>query len=960
MARAQEAAYFNITQQQGLPSNTVYDLLQDSTGYLWVATENGLARYNGTQFRYYENQTLRSAAVSGLKESKDGTLWLHNFSGEVLFVNDDTLQQLASWEERYSEGFPALSAFDGQLLISTSDHIYSYQLKSGNWSRLDSVLYRGNAKVYFASHSVMHGNPFAVYSTLDTSYVTGLPGEKYVLPHRQYPLSINVLRLTHWKNKLMLFDAYRHQLLELSGGEVKDVSANFGDLIASTREIKNIGDSLLAFIGTNGVHLLNRKSEWTRLLAGRNVSSIASDREGSLWVGTLNEGLFYFPHLQSKVFEKGRHPLYTTLLSDAKTQRLYAGGFNGSVRILDDEGNVIDELNTPQNKEVQSLFIDASNDQLLVFTDKLYWYRLSSRQLVRTLGLPAVKKIIQVKDQYALATSDGLIFINSHTGEKKQAQVARQRITTLCHDSVRNRIWIGAQKELIGYSLEENRVIVEDTEWKGKPLGVSSMVMHNQLLLAGTRTNGLLVLHDGKITKHFTTERGLPSDHITSLHLHDGVLWIGTDRGIASLNLRTMSMSAMDETKGLTAEEIYDITTLGPSLWVSHPQGLQYFNSIPARNKQQPVLQLAAASSHGVEQKNPERGIELQPPSQQLTLQFDVANNLRARGKTQIYYRIKELDGDQWNTTSLQTPVANYQFLPFGRFTFEAYAVNEDNIRSAGVVTVPLRVIAPVWKRTWFIAVCMCGGLMAVGAVLYLRVKELDRRKRVALEQQNQEQELRIAQLTSLRAQMNPHFIFNTMSLIQGNVLNANKDEANEQIQLFSFLLRKTLDLSGKEMILLQEEVEVLEKYLAIEKDRFDGQLEYHIDVDETLKHEMIRIPSLLTQPFVENALRHGLMHKEGLKKLTIRFALEHDRLIIHIRDNGVGRAASAEFNKARRKDHQSFAIEAYRKRLDLLNKSFKNKIELKIEDHYHDNRTSAGTSVIISIPLNYEPAAQL
>lgn len=218
--------------------------------------------------------------------------------------------------------------------------------------------------------------------------------------------------------------------------------------------------------------------------------------------------------------------------------------------------------------------------------------------------------------------------------------------------------------------------------------------------------------------------------------------------------------------------------------------------------------------------------------------------------------------------------------------------------------------------------------------------------------QKNQEQELRIAQLTSIRAQMNPHFIFNTMSLIQGKVLNGLKEDANRNIQNFSLLLRKVLDFSGKEMITLQDEIDILEKYLSIEKDRFDGSLSFSISLDENLRQEVIRIPSLLTQPFVENALRHGLLHKEGVKKLSIEFTLAHDCITIRIDDNGVGRKTSTEFNKTRTHDHNSFAVEAYQKRIDLLNSNRSKKIELTIIDKHTEQGIASGTTVVIQVPL--------
>jgi hypothetical protein len=369
------------------------------------------------------------------------------------------------------------------------------------------------------------------------------------------------------------------------------------------------------------------------------------------------------------------------------------------------------------------------------------------------------------------------------------------------------------------------------------------------------------------------------------------------------------------------------------------------------------MIHLKQVTSDGKSINNFTREIRLQPLSRQLTITFDVSNDLKGRGTTMIRYRVKGIDLDRWNEVSLAAPVANFLSIPSGNHTLEVVALNEDGVLSSNRLLVPVIAMAPFWETRWFIFFAALLLLTGISSILYFRLKRLGEINRAALVQQNLSQELRIAQLTSIRAQMNPHFVFNTLAHIQSQVLKGMKEAANQSIQDFSSLLRKVLDFSSKELIPLQDEIEVLQKYLSIEKDRFDGSLQYEIAVAESVRNEMVRIPSLLTQPFVENALRHGLMHRSGVKELTIRFDLENDCLVILIRDNGIGRKASAEFNKARKKDHQSFAVEAYSRRIDLLNASRDRKIELAINDHYNELGAATGTSVYITIPLEDEPA---
>lgn len=191
---------------------------------------------------------------------------------------------------------------------------------------------------------------------------------------------------------------------------------------------------------------------------------------------------------------------------------------------------------------------------------------------------------------------------------------------------------------------------------------------------------------------------------------------------------------------------------------------------------------------------------------------------------------------------------------------------------------------------------------------------------------------------------MNPHFMFNALNSIQDLVLQ--QDTANAQLYLgkFSELTRKVLEVSGVEFVSLQQEVDMLSLYLELEKLRFGDELKYTLTVSDTIKADEQKLPGMIIQPFVENALKHGLLHKTGEKQLLISFSQNVTSLVCVIDDNGIGRKASAEIN-ARKKKHKSFATNATAERLHLLNEYY----GLKIDWHITDKL--AGTSVEIILP---------
>lgn len=943
----QELAHFNITQQEGLPSNTVYDVFQDSRGFLWVATENGVARYNGASFRRYTNTQVRSTAVSNLSEDNGSRIWLHNFFGEILYIENDTLKKLDGWDEKYTQGFPSITNLGDSLLISNWNTLLYYSISKRTWH---PSLPDTPRSINYNHHLVdTHKNVWVCFSTDSTTYVKNIntmSNDAYVLSNKEYQLNRNVVRLHRWQEALWAFDQVSQLFLHLDQGRVAAAPPHYQHALQHARQVQNLGDSLLAFTGPNGVFIVNRNNEWMHLLPGKNVSCITTDREGGLWAGTLNEGLYYFPISNSFMFARQAAGLYTKLAADTKNNRLFAGGYAGQVDIFSADGKALGTIAAPIDKEVQSIFFDSVRNDLYVFTNALRRYNANTLALIETITIAATKKITPVQNKLALATSAGLYLYDPDT-RIKQTLPNPQRITALAFHESSNTLWVGSQKGVYQYNIITGATIVwQPAPNKASP-GTSSLLVLGKRVLVGTLTDGLYIVDEEK-TDHISRSRGLSSHHITSLAQFENTVWVGSDRGLSKVDLPTLAVANIDETKGLMAEEVYDVSILNNTLWVSHANGLQVFTRVPAHNNISPRIHINSFSSNG--RTLPLSNLALPDGSRQLTITFDVSNNLKSRGTSTIHYRIKEL-GEDWHSTTLKNPVANYLSLPFGDFTLEAMAINEDGVQSP-VLSLPLTVPAPFWKQLWFSIVVVLFLIMLTAWIVYKQLQKINEANQVKLRQLTQEQELRIAQLTSIRAQMNPHFIFNTMSLIQGEVAAGQTQEASKHIHLFSSLIRNVLDLSAKEVVTLHEEIEILEKYLAIEKDRFDGTLDYTIHQSDEVKNELVRIPSLLTQPFVENALRHGLMHKAGAKKLTIDFSIHNDVLTISIDDYGIGRKASHELNK-HQKHHASFALEAYQKRIALLNANRPGAISLSIIDKQGDHGRATGTTVVITVSLD-------
>jgi anti-sigma regulatory factor (Ser/Thr protein kinase) len=214
----------------------------------------------------------------------------------------------------------------------------------------------------------------------------------------------------------------------------------------------------------------------------------------------------------------------------------------------------------------------------------------------------------------------------------------------------------------------------------------------------------------------------------------------------------------------------------------------------------------------------------------------------------------------------------------------------------------------------------------------------------------------RLLQLKVLRTQMNPHFIYNCLNSIISLLMKEKQEEASGYILKLSKLLRMILDFSDKQNVDLEEEINFLELYLTMESMRFGSDFKYHVLAEETLLEDDISVPSLIIQPFVENAIWHGLLNKEGNKNLTIRFYLSpgQDKLCCSIEDNGIGRKQSGSVDKKHHGDtrHESKGIKITQERIEMLTYQAKN-ISVKIIDKQTDDPFDMGTLVLLELPLN-------
>ena len=241
---------------------------------------------------------------------------------------------------------------------------------------------------------------------------------------------------------------------------------------------------------------------------------------------------------------------------------------------------------------------------------------------------------------------------------------------------------------------------------------------------------------------------------------------------------------------------------------------------------------------------------------------------------------------------------------------------------------------------------------LAIDGILFMVALTI-RDRQIAIENEQLQQQATANELKALRAQMNPHFIFNALNSIKSFTLNHDTEGANFYLTKFSKLIRQVLDNSRNERISLKSELETLILYLDMEKLRVGEKFNYVIKIADDVETEFIELPPMLIQPYVENAIWHGLMHKEEKGELTIELTNKDDKiLIVKILDNGIGRQKAAELQSKTGTTHKSFGMKITAERLDIIRKLYQLDIKISIEDLKNTEGSAIGTSVSLQIPI--------
>lgn len=936
---AQHPYFYTLNDEDGLPSNEVYQVIQDDFGFIWIGCDAGLFRYDGFNFKNYQSNLQSSRSISNLRKDKNGVIWCQNFTGQIFHVSKDTLHLFHDAKEE-SRHFPSYTIDSkNRIWIANDNHLLVLSEKGKMVKEIDSE-YLNRSDIFF--NDIEFSNSNVIYAGLNTNEYLEIDSRnfkfRFIESHSPFTMKNNFL---DFGNRICLFKETNPERKYF----LSEIHPEKGEINISELPMKDGGfnysvvesDGNLLLCNSDGIYVLNEKgirlNNFPTLFEGQKISSCFKDKEGNLWVTSLQDGIFIIPDFRIGVINKANSILSDNNISSLfleESDRIIFGTYSGLIyRYFINENKLELIKDNSENKYRAVRNILENGNELFVARGLFCILSEGNEKIIP--GLNNCRDFILNGNRIFFITNDRLGYYDLSL-EKINILREKGGRKVACN-TMNNEIYFGCDD---GLFLFKNEKMTEITNGK-QSIHVSDLSFNGRTLWAATHQHDIFKYENQSLSKwnHDTKEN---IGGIKSLLVKNGQLFYTDINGLSIHDLNKKTKRTIDYHDGLAVQEINDIILIGDKIVLATLKGLMVlpFN-LETKNEIAPSISIISVKSDQEFIRNPNE-ITIDYGNQNLNIHF-IATAFKSRGKFHYKYRINDYS-EEWVEISSNSPELNIPFLPSGDYVLEVIAVNEDGISSNKPAKITIHVNAPFWEKWWFYVLIFVLSIGIAGLIFFFRIRYLQQKAKA-------KHKVLLSQLSALKAQMNPHFLFNTLNSIQALVLEKDIKNANYYLSRFSTLTRKILAASDSNDISLEEEISILELYLEMEKLRFGDDFKYEI---KNLADGYLKIPSMIIQPYVENALKHGLLHKKGDKKLDIIFEKKGNQLICIIDDNGVGRLKAMEIKNRQQKQHSSFATRAIEKRISLLNESRSVKIELEIKDK-SENDIPTGTTIIIRIP---------
>jgi len=955
------------TTYDGLAQSQVNCMMQDSKGYIWIGTKGGLSRWDGEKFINFidENDGSRINVI-GIIEMEDGLI-LNSPSKFWKFSYEE--EKPENWSFQDLEGLSnfrfiyyknnLFNANDSCLYlfncVKDGNYEYFYQIRYNLKSKKCDVLYSGDNKVLYSKIE----QDDCLFFTSDTLCIfnhTGL--HKQALPGKftcyvENQSDSTTYGISETDNKIYKLDPL----------------FSSATLIMKNTKI-NLNFRLIADLANNNsLYFVNKQNEICKLGCGplgRNtiISCMLIDRENNLWVGTENGIYNYFKAgFEEHKFNIGKSVDNVWSIIQTADSTMWFGGYLTGFWSLDKKDRLtVYNANTYLDNELQEYnntfymggitdkegraYLPVKHGILRIENNKIKHFRIDKYNVPMSItDDPGNNRLL-------MGTSAGFCVMEKGTMKIIDLVRSPRSIVSTCIDKKGNILagsftaqFIYQQDTLIPYHPERNRgaiSMVKDFRgnvWKGTSTGLYLDNGDDESQQFDEKIKGMIAsVHISHPYLLAATVNRLYMVNLDSFYNNPNALLYEFDPGNGYI--------AMDGGQNgfYTDNEGYVWYTVTDKVLRFSPEDLaqSYFRHSPKPHFVSFNFSSDQVSWNRVE---PHDTLNLKRKWNENSVRFNINAVSATYADNMVYqYRIKQLS-PEWSEPT-QITQQTFSNLRPGKYQIEIRCSCHDGVWS-DVVTSPLITIKRAWWQFWWVGLLMA--LMIIGLIIRLTVLIVKQRQKYLIRKLNEQKRLNELRLQTVRSKHIPHFSGNALSNIEHFIFSADLRQANKYLTKYSRLMNIMLRDADKASRSIEQEIEYVTLYLELEKMRFEDKLEYEIQLQPDIDTRK-EIPNMLLQTWVENALKHGLRHKDGVGKITIIIKNSTGYTEISVEDNGIGREKAKELGTT----GTGQGLKILAEQIEIYNHFNKSKIEIRTLDLSDENRKATGTRFIIFIPDNY------
>lgn len=991
---AQSYVLTHYTSRDGIGHDHVRSMVADSSGFIWIATWDGLTRYDGSEFTNYyhdpaDSTTIPYFSVTSVVIDAIDNLWLTTDNG-LLCRFDRTIEEFRVIRSLGNYPMDDLVDFtsgpDGHLYFLLRKALLSYDPTTGSvrhyaWSQKLT----GMAMFNFSQFSMVFSEPDHLWITgpivieaeLEPDSVTGdgravIRGVSSIRwkPGRPGTFFNNTgqsriirdsngnLWLATLKG-LFSYDEEQHLFTEYAG-DVSDL--DFRETIPLAFFSYESGINIL-FPGQDEIALIPKKMTGLPTAVffyDNNMLWFASQTEGNTYTG-LTKAVFTsceFNHIAPFTEQGGELNIFGIAGDNRGALWLAARDRNYLMRITaqgkSEKLNILSQEEQTEQWHPRAFLPHEKGMWIGYYFNTLYWYDATSRQMTEYRPGKFVHTICYDSEGRILIADEGITRFDPQTATTENLHPLGDTINIFTLHRDGDILWAGCnfsylmRLDLVTRRADFTKIIPGTTNIEDICEGDDGA-----LWLATLGTGVCRYDRSTGDRLFYTTASGLSNNTTYSL-LRDsnGNIWVSTNSGISVINPATGLIRVFGENDGLTIHEFNSDAS-----WIT-PEGRFIFGGVGGAVEFDPAQVLGRsyeALSKDIVFKELEVSavrkfldiplhhadtIMIEKGNDNFRLSF-VVPEYRHPEKIRYRYRLGG-EGNNWYYTDHNDRNINFSNLKPGWYDLEIEATDSggswSNTRKVSIYMKPYFYQTTLFRIALPLTVLLLLTLLSGFIIMQLRHRE--KQKRDTLRQQ------------ALRGQMNPHFIFNALNSINYFISNNDRLSANRYISDFSKLIRTVLNNMNEDYVRLSAELESLEDYLEIEHLRFGDKFNYSVNIDQQINTEAWTVSPGFIQPFVENAIWHGVMALEGRKgTITLNVSMKDTTITCTVDDDGVGRARSEAMKDRNLRGNKSRGIALAMERLRIINSLHATSCRIVISDLYPDRRET-GTRVLIEIPV--------